>query len=320
MTNIDLSSLEILAASAETTLWQGKQALRLENGLALAPHIERLQDLCLEVSIGVEGAAYPGLAFRLQDAANFELAYPVPHVSGQWDAVQYDPVFLGSNTWQVYHGPAYQAAANVPTGSWFRLRLQVLGQRAAIRVDDQPPLVVEQLAHPSRAGRFGLWSYLPAYFCDFSVTPCTALDAPTGILPSPAPGALDAWHLNGTGPAACEPNGTLNLNRFLPAGQSPARLSRRFEVSQPGEVRFTFGFSDSLSLALDGQPLFSGERRFSGFDDRAARGYVELGDYTASRFVGAGPHTLSAEVGVQEPFGWGLALAAEGVNLSDILV
>lgn len=315
MTDINLSSLEIQAASAETIPWQGRPALRLENGLALAPHIDLLQDLCLEVSIAVEGAAYPGLAFRLQDAANYELAYPVPHVSGQWDAVQYDPVFRGSNTWQIYHGPAYQAAAEAPTGRWFRLRLWALGRRTAIQIDDQPPLVVEELAHPPRPGRFGLWTYLPAYFSDFRLAPCTAWDFPAGHRPAPTPGALDAWHLEGVGSVSCEPNGSLNLNRFLAPDQTPARLSRRFELAQPGEVIFSLGFSDSLALELDGQPLFQGERRFTGFDDRTARGYVELGDYSVSRILKAGQHTLSAEVGVLEPFGWGLALTVEGDGL-----
>jgi len=47
------------------------------------------------VLIGADEPAYPGIAFRVADVLNFELAYAVPHVSGQWDALQYDPVFHG---------------------------------------------------------------------------------------------------------------------------------------------------------------------------------------------------------------------------------
>lgn len=107
---IDLSDLEIRAEQAEVVTWQGREALRLENGLALVPG-HRIADGSIEVLIGADGPAYPGIAFRAADVLNFELAYAVPHVSGQWDALQYDPVFHGSNTWQVYHGPSYQRAA-----------------------------------------------------------------------------------------------------------------------------------------------------------------------------------------------------------------
>jgi hypothetical protein len=88
----DLASLDIHAKANEITLWQGRQALRLEDGLALIP-TRKLTNASLEVMIGVDGPAYPGIAFRVADVANYELAYAVPHVSGQWDAIQYDPVF-----------------------------------------------------------------------------------------------------------------------------------------------------------------------------------------------------------------------------------
>ena len=89
--------LEIRAAQAEAVTWQGREALRLENGLVLIPG-HRATDASIEVLIGTDGPAYPGIAFRAADVLNFELAYAVPHVSGQWDALQYDPVFHGSNT------------------------------------------------------------------------------------------------------------------------------------------------------------------------------------------------------------------------------
>jgi len=102
-----LLDLETRATQAEVVTWQGRKALRLEDGLALIPD-QRATDASVGVLIGVDGPAYPGVAFRVADVLNFELAYAVPHVSGQWDALQYDPVFHGSNTWQVYHGQSYK--------------------------------------------------------------------------------------------------------------------------------------------------------------------------------------------------------------------
>ena len=310
----NLLDLEIHAAQAEIVTWQGREALRLENGLALVPG-HRMTDASIEVLIGADEPAYPGIAFRVADVLNFELAYAVPHVSGQWDALQYDPVFHGSNTWQVHHGPSYQGATQVPTGRWFQLKVDFRGARAAVSVDGQPPLVVERLAHPTAAGLLGLWTYRPAYFCDLRVSTCDELDIPHGEMPSAAKGTVEAWFVEGYGVVPCEPNGVANLNRYLPISLGEVRLSRRFETSEEGPATFEFGFSDALSLELDGQEIFSGENTFKGFEDRAARGYAELGWQSLRQVLSPGTHRLAATLQVSEPFGWGLALAVHGEGL-----
>jgi hypothetical protein len=306
--------LRIHAAQAEVVTWQGREALRLENGLALVPG-HRATDASIEVLIGADEPAYPGIAFRVADLLNFELAYAVPHVSGQWDALQYDPVFHGSNTWQVYHGPSYQHATQVPTGRWFRLKVDFRGTRAAVSVDGQPPLVVERLAHLAAAGLFGLWTYRPAYFCDLQVSTCAGLDIPQGEMPSAAKGTVESWSVEGYGVVTCEPNGVTNLNRYLPISLGEVRLIRRFEILEEGPVTFGFGFSDALSLELDGQEVFSGENTFKGFEDRAARGYAELGMRSLRQVLSPGTYCLAATLQVSEPFGWGLALAVHGEGL-----
>lgn len=310
----ELAGLEIRAEKAEVVTWQGREALRLEDGLALVPGLPAV-DASIEVLIGTEGPAYPGIAFRVADVLNYELAYAVPHVSGQWDALQYDPVFHGSNTWQVYHGSAYQGVAQVPAGRWFRLRVHYCGRRAATWVDGQPPLVVERLAHPAAAGLFGLWTYRPAFFCDLRVSSCDELKAPPGQTPSAPEGAVDAWFLEGYGVVTCEPNGVANLNRCLPVSAAEVRLTRRFEMPEGGAATFESGFSDALSLELDGQVIYSGENTFTGFANRAARGYAEYGIHSVQQVLASGTHRLAAVLGVSEGFGWGLALGAHGEGL-----
>ncbi len=303
----DLARLDVHAQSASVENWQGQAALRLENGLALPPF--NGQDFSAEVWIGAEGACYPGFAFRVADDQDYEAAYVAPHVSGQWDAIQYDAAFHGSMTWQIYHGPAFQAPATIPLGRWFRLRIDAAGERLAITVDDQPPLVVARMAHPVRAGALGLWTYLPAYFRDLTVWEGAPVPA-GGILPVAPPDALDAWLLDGVGRVAVEPNGMLNLNRWLPVAAGEARLSRRFALAEAGRVRLAFGFSDRLALSVDGRAVFQGECRFTGMDSYAGRGYVEPGSHQVELDLPAGEHTLSATLGVSESFGWGIALSA----------
>ena len=65
-----LSDLEIRAAHADVVTWQGREALRLEDGLALIPGLQTT-DASIEVLIGTEGPAYPGVAFRAADILNF---------------------------------------------------------------------------------------------------------------------------------------------------------------------------------------------------------------------------------------------------------
>jgi hypothetical protein len=165
------------------------------------------------------------------------------------------------------------------------------------------------------AGLFGLWTYRPAHFCDLRVSTCDGLDVPHGEMPSAAEGTVEAWFVEGYGVVTCEPNGVTNLNRYLPISLGEVRLIRRFETPEGGAVAFEFGFSDALSLVLDGQVIFSGENTFKGFEDRAARGYAELGRQSLQQDLSPGTHCLAAALRVSEPFGWGLAVAAYGDGL-----
>jgi hypothetical protein len=110
-------NLRLQARLCEPGECRGRNALKLD-GLALLPDLQ-CGDATVEVDICAEQAAYAGIAFRATDSLNHELAYAVPHCTGLWDALQYDPVFRGSNTWQLYHGEGYQRSAAVPTGTCF---------------------------------------------------------------------------------------------------------------------------------------------------------------------------------------------------------
>jgi hypothetical protein len=301
------------ATTAEVAKVAGGPALKLE-GLLLVPEVE-LTNLGVEVEILAEQACYPGIVFRLTDSTSFELAYAVPHASGQPDAIQYDPVFGGSNTWQLHSGPAYQQSAQVPIGEWFTLRLEVEGERAVVQVGDQPPLVVERLSHGTRRGRVGLWTFRPAFFRNLKVSVPRALDDLCGVVPVAPSETITEWHLEGVGEVACELNGVLNLNRFLAPTPDEVRLTRRFEAGSAGEVELGVGFSDTLALRLDGELLFEGENTFKGFDDLASRGWVAVSSVPVRAHVAAGEHELEATLRMTEPFGWGQIITLSGPNL-----
>jgi hypothetical protein len=305
----DLTTLQLSARQAEVVEWEGRRALRLD-GLALLPF--RAKNISMEVWAGAEGACFPGLAFRVQDTQNYELVYAQPHTSGGWDALQYDPTFNESNTWQVFHGPAYQKNTQVPLKHWFHFRLDVVENRMSLAVDGQEALRVTPLAHPISEGQIGIWTYLPAYFCDLTLGEPEQVPA-LGIKPEAPQGSLDYWLLDGQKKLLCEANGSLLLNRWLPMSAQVARLSRSFRLPSAQKVRFQFGFSDQLTLRVDGIECFQGKTGYQNLNTFESRGYVLPGEFSTEVDLPAGEHELSAEVAVNEFFGWGLTLASEEV-------
>jgi hypothetical protein len=294
----------------------GRKALHLSGKgacLLVIPDITLPQGR-IEVDTFAEGAAYPGIAFRILDSLNYELAYGQPHTSGKWDALQYDPVFHGSNTWQLYHGPGAQQKAEVPTQSWFRLQVEFEDQRARIRIGDQEPLMVNTLAHAHRSGGVGLWTYLPAYFsnlCVWDDPPDLTSDSYLPLIETPAVGIVTSWFLEGFGVVETEPSGILNLNRYLPISVDEVRLVRDIELPVDGNLTFKVGFSDELTLQVDEGIIFRGENLFHSSPNWDERGYVSLNNQI-SHPLNKGIHRVTAELKAKEYFGFGLMLSIEG--------
>ncbi|MGE5580312.1 MAG: hypothetical protein ACM3WU_09745 [Bacillota bacterium] len=350
----DLSDLRWLAVKAEVAspgALKGKKGVRLENGLLTIPNLD-LPSGAIEVEIAAPGPAYPGIAFRILDPLNFDLAYTQPHCSGLWDAIQYDPVFHGSNTWQVFHGEAFQQRASIPTGDWYSFRVEFQGNWARATIDGQPPLVVDGLARAEVPGSVGLWTYLPAYFRNLRVygapmsgsepprigapprsgeplqlsgpTVAAGLQSvlvdqasPRAAAPKFPPGTVTEWFAENYGLVEAEQNGILLLNRYFPLTLKEVTLSRRFVLEHDAEMRMAFGFSDDIAILLDGETVFAGSHTYRPTPDRAGRGYVQPGQHKTTKKLPAGAHTVSVKVRNSEPFGWGLAfsMSAEGMEL-----
>lgn len=302
------------------TNWQGRKALRFsgQGGCLLVIPNLTLSQGWIEVDIASEGAAYPGIAFRILDSMNYELAYAQPHTSGKWDALQYDPVFHGSNTWQLYHGPGAQLTASVPPQTWFRLQVGFIDQRAIIQVEGQEPLIVNQLAHDHRTGLVGLWTYLPAYFANL----CIRDDPPDfssyslPVLPkNPVKGTITEWFLEGFGKATTEPSGILNLNRYLPISTGEVRLVRDIAIESGETVTFQVGFSDELTLQIDEETIFQGENLFHSSPHWEERGYVSP-TQLVSHSLSKGLHQITAILKAKEYFGFGMTMVVQGEHFT----
>ena len=314
----DFSTLILRDPEPRIETWQGRKALRLSGqgpSLLIIPDLELSQGL-IEIYIGTQGTAYPGIAFRIQDSLNYELAYPQPHTSGKWDAIQYDPVFHGSNTWQLYQGPGSQQVADVPLGDWFHFRVRFKEKFAAIQVGEQKPLFVKTLAHRHHSGLVGLWAYLPAYFSNLVVhdDPGEIVPEPYGESKNKGVGLVTEWFLEGYGKVFAEPSGILNLNRYLPATTSEVRLVRDFRIERNGDITIQVGFSDEVDLQIDGESVFSGENLYHNSPKWEERGYVSL-DNKVSLPLNKGVHRLAAVLKSREFFGYGITLRVEGSSV-----
>jgi hypothetical protein len=216
---------------------------------------------------------------------------------------------------QLYHGSAYQKEATVPTGEWFRLRMDVQGTRASFAVGDQPRLIVGRLARRETGGLVGLWTFRPAYFSDLRIVECRGFPEAEWPPPAAMEDLIDEWFVEGFGVAQCEPGGVVNLNRYLPVSMEEVTLTRQLEALCETELQLGLGFSDELVLDLDEETIFEGSNTFAGFGSYEERGYAYADTESVTRVVSPGLHRLKARLKVTEFFGWGLVVALRGQNV-----
>lgn len=97
-----------------------------------------------------------GIMFRIvNDGLNAEEVYLRQHKSGLPDAMQYTPVLNTGRNWQIYNGPGFTGAVDIPRDEWFHLRLEVTGAQAKFYVKDmdKPALVMNDLKSGVQRGQ-----------------------------------------------------------------------------------------------------------------------------------------------------------------------
>ncbi|MFK7693872.1 hypothetical protein [Paenibacillus sp. HJGM_3] len=329
----ELGAFEVQGMDANPSIWDGRPALYLNDCTAFLRETFDLSSFRLQADIACPSSlGFAGLVFGARDYETFELVYVSPDHKGRPGEIQYDPFMNGSSTWQVYHGPAYQAAAPLEPGRWSRLTLDVQPNGVAITVGDAPApqLVIRrlQLGHP--VGRIGLWSHLPAYFRNFTVEaaepypiepavpdlsrlaedgfvtewrvsePYSIQESASTVLPDE-----DCWSR-----ALVEENGTLNLNRLYSSEAGRAvQVLCTVHASVQGESVLSFGYSDQIRLWVNGEEVYRGLWKW---DPPADDGRIRPNHATATVRLHAGSNTIRAEVASLETiFGWGICLKTD---------
>lgn len=289
---------------------QGVPAIRMNTGRAVRRDVQ-LENGTIEFDVElIPWRTFVYVQFRIEADGELEEIYFRPHKSGLPDAVQYNPVWRGDSYWQLWHGPGADAAPRFPFRRWMHVRLVLEGQRAALFLDGATtPILIAHLARPARAGYIGLRGFnadpgkpdteTTATFANVVVQPGRVTHAFGPPEPAPAfdAGSILRWQISPAfrhdtmalmtlppellaGRASwpsypVERSGVVAIGRYLtrprPAGGAIARLVIRSAGTRL--QRLQLGYSDYVTVFVNGTPLFSGDAHYS-FDRPRQEGLI----------------------------------------------
>ncbi|MCU1268588.1 MAG: hypothetical protein JWM21_4906 [Acidobacteria bacterium] len=250
-----------LEGQAKATEYQGRKSLFVDGGAAILKDFE-LRDGVIDVDVATPASrGFFGFQFRIaNDGANAEWVYLRQHKSGYPDALQYTPVLNTGANWQIYNGPGFTGAVDIPKDLWFHLRLEVVGAQAKLYVKDmaKPVLVTNDLKSGVQKGQVALHVLTGAtYFSNFEIR--TTPDAPwERHLPPMPPGTLTKWSLSPSYDALAR-----NLELSLTPQENAAMSWQDVEAEPPGFVvvyryreapHLRVSFANDFSKRLEPQP------------------------------------------------------------------
>jgi len=223
-----------LEGQAKVAEYQGRKCLLLDGGAAVLKDFE-MRDGVIDVDVATPARrGFVGFDFRLdKDGINYEELYLRQHESGLPDAIQYTPVLNTGRNWQIYNGPGFTGAVDIPRDEWFHLRLEVTGAQAKLYVKnmEKPALVMDDLKSGVQKGQIALMDLIgETYFSNFEVR--TTPDAPwERHLPPMPPNTLSKWSISPSYDGLAR-----NLERPLTPAESAAIKWQDVEAEPPGFV------------------------------------------------------------------------------------
>lgn len=219
---------------ARATEYQGRKCLLVDGGAAILKDLE-LRDGVIDVDVSTPAKrGFFGIQFRIaSEGANAEWVYLRQHKSGLPDALQYTPVLNTGLNWQIYNGPGFTGAIDIPKDAWFHVRLEVAGAQAKLYVQDmeKPALAMTDLKSGVQKGLVALAALIgETYFSNFEVRE-TAPKAWERHEPPMPPDTLTRWSLSPSYDALAR-----NLERPLSAAEVASIPWQEVEAEAPGFV------------------------------------------------------------------------------------
>src|SRR5581483_11598352 len=172
----------------------------------------------------------------------------------------YTPVLNTGLNWQIYNGPGFTGAVDIPKDVWFHLRLEVAGAQAKFYLNDmnKPSLVMSDLKSGGRKGQVGIGVLTGAtYISNFEIR--STPDVPwERHLPAMPAGTITKWSISPAFDAL-----TRNLERPLAPSEADQIKWQEVEAEPPGFVvlyRYReaphprVSFANDFSKRLEPQP------------------------------------------------------------------
>jgi len=249
-----------LDGRAEVAEYLGRKCLLLNGGSASLKDFE-MRDGVVDVDVATPAIrGFFGIQFRIAEGGNGEWVYLRQHKSGYPDALQYTPVLRTGLNWQIYNGPGFTGAMDIPKDVWFHMRLEITGAQGKLYVGDmqKPVLVMDDLKSGVQKGQVALAVLTGAtYFSNFEVRTTPDVPWERHLPPMPA-NALTKWSVSPVLDALAR-----KLERSLSSSEAATMQWQPVEAEPPGFVvlyrifdaphpRVTF--ASDFSKRMDPQP------------------------------------------------------------------
>ncbi|HUR96394.1 MAG TPA: hypothetical protein VMY76_17580 [Gemmatimonadales bacterium] len=226
------SSHWIFEGRAGVAEFLGRRCIMLDGGAATVKDLE-LRDGVIDMDVATPAArGFFGIQFRT-DSVSGEFVYLRQHKSGLADAMQYTPVLNTGLNWQLYTGPGFTGAAEIPRNTWFHLRLAIVGAAARLYVGDttESALDIPDLKSGLERGQVALADLIGATcFSNVEIHPTPDAPWQRHLPPMPA-GTLVRWRLSPAYDALAR-----DPERPLSASEQAGIVWQEVEAEPPGIV------------------------------------------------------------------------------------
>ena len=294
----------------------------------------------IEVDVYSTGVRnFGGFMFHIQSFENYEWCWLRMHKTNGFveDAVQYAPTYNGTSCWQLYGGSNGIAPVYLPKNEWVRLKLDIYADTARLFVADMrtPVLIMDKLQIDMQGGGIGLkglW-HDGLYFSNFFYKKGNSLNNHQQLIDE---NIIDHWRLsakykidkfsetqnypdsilhasNKWITPIVNPDGLVNISRYYEhkpgKTKSCAILKTKLVSTQNKKVCLQFGYSDAVTIFLNGQPLYTGNSAYRS-RNMAYGGWISYNDKIYLDLKNGDNELL---VVIAEEFGgWGFQAKLEG--------
>lgn len=336
-TAIELSEFSLIG-NAQVVEHQGKKAIKIGQapegkfiGFGQANLSEAaFDDGIIDAQIFFDKTrTFAGLGFRSDAQNNWEEFYLRAHQSGNPDANTYSTTYNGQTSWQLYYGETTSHPTNYSHGEWFPIRYVVQGDLMDVYIEDmEAPKLTVALEQEKREGGILLWGLgisEPVWFADISIEHDAGEIVGTPIPEKPMQeGTITSWSVSNAFPheavkgqldrsfvekmtkISTDQRGMANLTQVQPTAEGQDTVLAEFTVSTQRDrlVKMDYGFSDDVTIYVNGKAISSASDRFFSRDYRFL-GTVGWWD-AAWIDLKKGVNTVSFAVteSAEDPTGW----------------